>query len=91
VENHFNPSFIELLAPAGSMEAVRAVLEAGADAVYFGSKAFNMRQHRSTLNLERDEIGKAIQLCHSYGKKAYLTFNSLLGCFEIEAARKELV
>jgi putative protease len=85
-----NQSPIELLAPAGNLESVKAVIEAGADAVYFGSKRFNMRQHRPTLNLEREEIGKAIRLCHSYGKKAYLTFNNLLGCFEIEKAREEL-
>jgi putative protease len=49
-----------------------------------------MRQHRPTLNLEREEIEKAIRLCHSCSKKAYLTFNSLLGCSEIEKAREEL-
>jgi putative protease len=69
---------------------VKTVIESGADAVYFGSKGFNMRQHRPTLNLEREEIEKAIRLCHSCGKKAYLTFNSLLGCFEVEKAREEL-
>lgn len=81
---------IELLAPAGNVEAVTAVIAAGADAVYFGGKAFNMRQHRPTLNLDHDQIAKAIRLCRDSGVKAYVTFNNLLGCPETDAAREEL-
>jgi hypothetical protein len=38
----------EILAPAGTLDAVRQVIEAGADAVYVGGKGLNMRQHRSS-------------------------------------------
>ncbi|NUM34579.1 MAG: U32 family peptidase [Candidatus Brocadiae bacterium] len=80
----------ELLAPAGNLASIYAVIKAGADAVYFGSKAFNMRQHRPTLNLAKEDMPKAVQICHESKAKAYITFNSLLGCHEMEEARKEL-
>ena len=81
---------IELLAPAGSLEAVEAVVWAGADAVYFGGKAFNMRQHRPTLNLEAEQLAEAVRICHRHLVNAYITFNNLLGDHELDAARREL-
>ena len=41
---------VELLAPAGRWDAFKAVIDAGADAVYIGGKRFNMRLHRSDVN-----------------------------------------
>ena len=49
---------IELLAPAGSWEALEAAVNAGADAVYMGGKAFGARQYAS--NFDREEMAKAV-------------------------------
>ena len=49
---------IELLAPAGSWEALEAAVNAGADAVYMGGKAFGARQYAS--NFDREEMQKAV-------------------------------
>jgi putative protease len=68
----------EILAPAGTLDAVRQVLEAGADAVYVGGKGLNMRQHRASYNLTEPEIAEAIDLVHREGKRLYFTLNSLI-------------
>ena len=66
----------ELLAPAGSPEALRAAIAAGADAVYFGGGAFNARMRAQ--NFSDEDVADAIRLCHAYGVKAYMTFNTLI-------------
>ena len=53
---------IELLAPAGSMDVVKAVIDAGCDAVYVGGKLFSMRQHGKWLNFEHDELAEVVEL-----------------------------
>lgn len=80
----------ELLAPAGTLEAVAAVMDAGADAVYLGGKNFNMRQHRTSYNLTDPEIADAIKIAHENGKKVYYTLNSLLTNSQLPALRKTL-
>ena len=62
----------EILAPAGTLEAVQQVIDAGADAVYVGGKGLNMRQHRTSYNLTEPQIAEAIDLVHGQGKKALL-------------------
>ena len=71
----------ELLAPAGSYEALCAAIEAGADAVYMGGE-FNARA--GARNFDRDAIREAIALCHAYGVKAYITLNTLVYERELE-------
>ena len=66
----------ELLAPAGSPAALRAALAAGADAVYFGGGSFNARMRAQ--NFTDADVKEAIDLCHTYGAKAYMTFNTLI-------------
>ena len=66
----------ELLAPAGSMDALRAAIAAGADAVYFGGGAFNARLRAQ--NFTDEDVKEAIALCHAHGVKAYMTFNTLI-------------
>src|SRR3954462_4262553 len=66
----------ELLAPAGSIEAVRAALANGADAVYLGAARFNARDEGAQLTL--DEVGEACRLAHGRGKRIYLTLNILI-------------
>src|SRR5687767_3632827 len=65
----------ELLAPAGSLDAVRAALANGADAVYLGAARFNARDDGAQLTL--DEVGEACRLAHERGRRIYLTFNIL--------------
>jgi putative protease len=66
----------ELLAPAGSLDSVRAALANGADAVYLGAERFNARDEGAQLTL--DEVGEACRLAHERGRRIYLTLNILL-------------
>ena len=66
----------ELLAPAGSPEALRAAIAAGADAVYFGTSVFNARMNAK--NFEGDNLADAIKLCRSTGVKTNITLNTLV-------------
>ncbi len=68
----------ELLAPAGTMEALRVVIESGADSVYIAGKLFGMRQHASWLNFSKAQLVEAIQRAHDHGKKIYIAVNNLL-------------
>lgn len=65
----------EILAPAGSMEALYAAVGAGADAVYLGGSQFGARAYAD--NFEQEDLIKAIEYCHLYGVKVYLTVNTL--------------
>jgi putative protease len=78
----------ELLAPAGSKEALIAAVENGADAVYFGGKAFSARQYAS--NFTREELEWAIDYAHIRGVKAYVTVNTLIKDSELEKASEYL-
>src|SRR5438105_12072815 len=66
----------ELLAPAGSLEAVRAAVANGADAVYLGASRFNARDEGAQLSL--DELGEACRVAHGRGRRIYLTLNVLI-------------
>ncbi|MFL5605726.1 MAG: peptidase U32 family protein, partial [Gemmatimonadaceae bacterium] len=74
----------ELLAPAGSLDAVRAALANGADAVYLGADRFNARDEGAQLTLA--EVGEACRLAHERGRRIYLTFNILLKPAELAQA-----
>ena len=75
---------MELLAPAGSPEALRAAVCAGADAVYLGFGQFNAR--RSARNFTQAELASAVSYCHLRGVKVYLTLNTLCSDRELPAA-----
>lgn len=66
----------ELLAPAGSYEALLAAVEAGADAVYLGGKNFGARAYAT--NFDNETLQKAITYAHIHGVKVYVTVNTLL-------------
>lgn len=66
----------ELLAPAGSLDAVRAAVANGADAVYLGAERFNARDEGAQLTLE--ELAAACRIAHGRGARVYLTLNTLL-------------
>jgi len=72
-----------LLSPSGDFERLKLALKFGADAVYLGGEQFGMRTNPSNFNA--DELKKAVELVHSYGKKVYLTCNTLPRNNEIEA------
>jgi len=72
---------IELLAPVGNMEALRAAVQNGADAVYMGGKSFNARQYAQ--NFDNEELREAVAYAHLYGVKVYVTVNTLLDNSEI--------
>lgn len=66
---------IELLAPAGSFEILKAVIAAGADAVYVGGNAFGARAYAN--NFSEEELLEAIDYVHLHHRKLYLTVNTL--------------
>ena len=70
------PRLPELLAPAGSLDAVRAAVANGADAVYLGAERFNARDEGAQLTL--DELAAACRIAHGRGARVYLTLNTLL-------------
>ncbi len=75
---------LELLAPAGSMEALTAAVQNGADAVYMGFGDFNAR--RNAKNFTEADFASAVSYCHLRGVKVYLTLNTLLTDRELPAA-----
>ena len=81
---------IELLAPAGTWDALIAAVDAGADAVYLGGKAFNMRVHNSNFNFDDEQLKAAIEFAHERNVKIYVTLNNLISAEEIEPLEKFL-
>ncbi|MDE6590891.1 MAG: U32 family peptidase, partial [Oscillospiraceae bacterium] len=75
---------MEILSPAGSPEALRAAVCAGADAVYLGFGQFNAR--RGARNFTQDEFAPAVSYCHLRGVKVYLTLNTLCSDRELPGA-----
>ena len=72
----------ELLAPAGSLEICKAVMNAGADAVYLGGDKFGARAFAK--NFSQDDLKEALDFAHMREKKIFLTVNTLLKNKEIE-------
>ncbi|BCG61273.1 U32 family peptidase [Paenibacillus sp. URB8-2] len=75
---------VELLAPAGDWDCMRAAVANGADAVYFGVEKFNARARAN--NFRMDELPEIMAFLHSYGVKGFLTFNILVFENELEDA-----
>ena len=79
---------LELLAPAGSMEALRAAVQNGANAVYLGCGSHNARQ--SAKNFTPQMLTEAVKYCHIRGVQVHLTLNTLVSDREQEEV-KELI
>ena len=77
----------ELLAPAGSMDALRAALANGADAVYLGAAAFGARQ---SAGFDQDTLQDALRLAHLHKRKIYVTVNILVKERELADLRSTL-
>ncbi len=75
---------LELLAPAGSMEALRAAVQNGANAVYLGCERFNARH--SAKNFTPQTLVEAIKYCHIRGVQVHLTINTLVSDREMKEA-----
>ncbi len=75
---------LELLAPAGSMEALRAAVQNGANAVYLGVGSFNARQ--SAKNFTPQTLVEAVKYCHVRGVQVHLTLNTLISDREMKEA-----
>jgi U32 family peptidase len=78
---------VELLAPAGSFEALAAALQAGADAVYFGIEQLNMRA-RASNNFVVEDLDEIVSRCHGQNVKAYLTVNTVLFNHDLTLMRR---
>ncbi|WP_419885349.1 DUF3656 domain-containing U32 family peptidase [Paenibacillus sp. B-A-8] len=79
---------VELLAPAGDWDCMRAAVANGADAIFFGVEKFNARARAN--NFRMDELTEIMAFLHSYGVKGFLTFNILVFENELSDA-KELI
>lgn len=80
---------IELLAPAGSWEALEAAVNAGANAVYMGGKAFGARAYAS--NFDEEEMARAVYFAHMHGVRIYITVNTLVDDSELISLGQYLV
>ncbi len=67
---------MELLAPAGTMECLKAAVRGGADAVYFAGRQFGARSYAG--NFSDDEIREATKYCRIHGVKSYVTVNTMV-------------
>ncbi|SFH96058.1 putative protease [Selenomonas ruminantium] len=85
-----NRKSVELLAPAGTWDALVAGVESGADACYLGGKHFNMRMHEGDFNFDNEMLKKAIAYTHEHDVKLYITLNNLISDEEIPALREYL-
>jgi putative protease len=78
----------ELLSPVQDFVSLKAAIDAGADAIYFGVKELNMRI--GAKNFELKYVKKVIQICHKNNVKAYFTLNTIIYDDEIEKVKKIL-
>ena len=83
------PKEIELLAPAGTWEALEAAVNAGADAVYLGGKTFGARAYAD--NFDREEMTKAVYFCHTHHVRLYVTVNTLVDDKELPELEDYLI
>ena len=74
---------VELLAPTGNMNSLKAAVMAGCDAVYLGGISYGARAF--SKNFDNDEIVEAVKYCHLYGVKVYVTVNTLIYENEVDS------
>lgn len=83
---NYQQTSYEIMAPAGSRESLAAALKAGADSVYFGIEALNMRAH-SASRFTIDDLREIAAMCNERGVKSYLTVNTIIYDEDIELMR----
>ena len=80
---------LEIMAPAGSFECLRAAVQGGADSVYFGVGRLNMRS-RSANNFEPGDLKEVVRICREAGVRSYLTLNIALFPEDMQPMRDAL-
>ncbi len=80
---------LEIMAPAGNFECLRAAIQGGADSVYFGVGHLNMRSH-SANNFRPEDLSEVVRICREAGVKSYMTLNIVLYQEDLEPMRKAL-
>lgn len=80
---------VELMAPAGSFEALSAAIKAGANSIYFGVEQLNMRT-KSTHNFTLEDLPKIARICKENGLKSYLTLNTIVYDHDINLMKRIL-
>ncbi|WP_168123398.1 U32 family peptidase [Paenibacillus sp. HB172176] len=85
-ESTLTRSHIELLAPAGDWDCMRAAVANGADAIFFGVEKFNARARAN--NFRSEELPEIMAFLHTYGVKGFLTFNILVFEDELRDAQR---
>ncbi|MFC3812911.1 peptidase U32 family protein [Lacihabitans lacunae] len=78
---------IEVMAPAGSKEAMVAAIQAGANSVYFGVEQLNMRA-RQTNNFLLEDLPEVAKLCNEHNVKSYITLNTIIYDHDISLMRR---
>ena len=78
---------VEITAPVGSWESLRAAIQAGANSVYFGIGVMNMRA-RSSINFSLRDLVKISRICRKHGVRAYLTINTVIFDHELKEMKK---
>jgi putative protease len=78
---------MELMAPAGSYEALMAAVKGGADSVYFGVEQLNMRT-KSTHNFTVEDLPEIARICKENGLKSYLTLNTIVYDHDISLMKR---
>lgn len=84
-----NNSRMELMAPAGSYEALAAAVKSGANSVYFGVEQLNMRT-KSTHNFTLEDLPRIAAICSENGMKSYLTLNTIVYDHDINLMKRIL-
>ena len=76
-DNLFPAEALEIMAPAGNFECLRAAIQGGANSVYFGVGRLNMRS-RSAANFAPEDLAEVVRICRAAGVRTYLTLNIIL-------------
>lgn len=87
MNNNYKRSDFEVMAPAGSYDALMAAMQGGADSVYFGVEGLNMRA-RSSNNFTTDDLRRIAATCADCGVKSYLTVNTVLYDDDLDTMRR---
>lgn len=80
---------IEIMAPIGTFESLRAAIQGGANSVYFGIEQLNMRA-KSTNNFTTDDLKEIVRICNKYNIKSYLTVNTIIYDHDLNLMREIL-
>ena len=88
-QNAMDKRELEIMAPAGNFECLRAAIQGGANSVYFGIGRLNMRSH-SANNFAPEDLEEVVRICKENNVKSYLTLNIVLYQEDLEDMRHAL-